>query len=195
MAPESVVEQIRSLDPVSDCQRIVFLIKCSDFALDTTHALALALFRTYCVRSISRLLDRTGELRDRLQKRYDDADLIVSELREWGYASDRGRAAADAPDPRPVRDQQPGLPPCPLHCGIHAEDRVALENPLRSRAFWSDRRAQDTSLVRTHRRELPRMVRPNDYVLAAPLQPARVVRRVRRLAGPAGRPEPEGGAR
>ena len=93
MARESVVEQIRSLDPVSDYQRIVFLIKCSDFALDTTHALALALFRTYCVRSISRPLDRTGELRDRPQKRYDDADLIVSELRAWGYASDRGRAA------------------------------------------------------------------------------------------------------
>src|SRR5262249_26208681 len=93
MALESVVEQIRSLDPVGDCQRIVFLSRCYDFAFDTTRALELALFRTYCVPSSSRLLDRTGELRHRPQRRYDDTDLIVSELMEWGYDSDRGRSA------------------------------------------------------------------------------------------------------
>jgi hypothetical protein len=71
----------------------VFLSKCYDFAFDTTRALQLALYRTYCVPSISRLLDRTGELRLRPQKRYDDTDLIISELMEWGYDSDRGRAA------------------------------------------------------------------------------------------------------
>jgi hypothetical protein len=39
------------------------------------------------------LLDRTGEFRQRPQKRYDDTDIIVSELMEWGYDSDRGQAA------------------------------------------------------------------------------------------------------
>ena len=39
------------------------------------------------------LLDRTGEFRQRSQKRYDDTDIIVSELMEWGYDSDRGKRA------------------------------------------------------------------------------------------------------
>jgi hypothetical protein len=89
----SVLEQIQALDPERDHQRIVFLSKCFDFAFDTTRALEFALYRTYCVPSISGLLDRTGEFRQRPQKRYDDTDRIVSELMEWGYDSDRGRAA------------------------------------------------------------------------------------------------------
>src|SRR5262249_37736733 len=51
------------------------------------------LYRTYCVPSISALLDRTGEFANRPQKRYDDTDLIVSELMEYGYDSERGRTA------------------------------------------------------------------------------------------------------
>src|SRR5512135_624397 len=93
MARTPAVEQIRALDPVRDHQRIVFLSKCYDFAFDTTRALEFALYRTYCVPSISGLLDRTGEFRARPQKRYDDTDLIVSELMERGYDSPRGRAA------------------------------------------------------------------------------------------------------
>jgi hypothetical protein len=93
MARQSIVERIKALDPERDHQSIVFLSKCHDFAFDTTRALEFALYRTYCVPSISGLLDRTGEFLRRPQKRYDDTDLIVSELMEWGYDSDRGRAA------------------------------------------------------------------------------------------------------
>ncbi len=93
MARQSVLEQIRALDPERDHQRIVFLSKCYDFAFDTTRAFEFALYRTYCVPSISGLLDRMGEFRLRPQKRYDDTDIIVSELMEWGYDSPRGRAA------------------------------------------------------------------------------------------------------
>jgi hypothetical protein len=93
MAAASILAEIRSLDPVCDHQCIVFLSKCYDFAFDTTRALEFALYRTYCVPSISALLDRTGEFRLRPQKRYDDTDIIVSELMEWGYDSPRGRAA------------------------------------------------------------------------------------------------------
>src|SRR3984957_5997074 len=88
-----MLEQIRELDPEKDDQRIVFLSTCYDFAFDTTRALEFALFRTFCVPSISALLDRTGEFRARAQKRYDDTDLIVSELMERGYDSERGRRA------------------------------------------------------------------------------------------------------
>jgi hypothetical protein len=89
----SILEQILALDPARDHQRIVYLSKCHDFAFDTTRALEFALYRTYCVPSISGLLDATGEFRARPQKRYDDTDIIVSELMEWGYDSPRGRAA------------------------------------------------------------------------------------------------------
>ena len=88
-----ILEEILQLDPERDHQRIVFLSSCYEFPFDTTRALEFALFRTYCVPSISGLLERTGEFLTCPQKRYDDTDLIVSELMEWGYDSDRGRRA------------------------------------------------------------------------------------------------------
>ena len=88
-----VLEQIRNLDPEKDHQRIVFLSSRVDFPFDTTRALEFALFRTFSVPTISTLLDQTGEFHRRAQKRYDDTDIIVSELIEHGYDSERGRAA------------------------------------------------------------------------------------------------------
>ena len=88
-----VLDQIRALDPERDHERIVFLSSCYEFPFDTTRALEFALFHTFCVPSIARLLDGTGEFRERAQKRYDDTDIIVSELMEYGYTSDRGRRA------------------------------------------------------------------------------------------------------
>jgi ER-bound oxygenase mpaB/B'/Rubber oxygenase, catalytic domain len=93
MRRAAILEQIRALDPERDHQRIVFLSTCWEFPFDTTRALEFALFRTFCVPSISALLDRTGEFHNRAQKRYDDTDLIVSELMERGYDSERGRLA------------------------------------------------------------------------------------------------------
>jgi hypothetical protein len=58
-----------------------------------TRSLEFALFRTFCVPSIGAILDQTGEFARNAQKRYDDTDLIVSELMEWGYESERGKAA------------------------------------------------------------------------------------------------------
>jgi hypothetical protein len=88
-----VLDEIRTLDPVKDHQRIVYLSTCFDFPFDTTRSLEFALYRTYCVPSVSALLDRTGEFAARPQKRYDDTDIIVSELMEWGYESERGKRA------------------------------------------------------------------------------------------------------
>jgi hypothetical protein len=88
-----VLEQIRSLHPEKDHQQIVFLSCRVDFPFDTTRALEFALFRTFSVPRISELLDKTGEFERRAQKRYDDTDIIVSEVMEHGYDSDRGRSA------------------------------------------------------------------------------------------------------
>jgi ER-bound oxygenase mpaB/B'/Rubber oxygenase, catalytic domain len=89
----AILNAIERLDPEKDHQRIIFLSTCYDFPFDTTRALEFALFRTFCVPSISALLDRTGEFSQRSQKRYDDTDIIVSELLEWGYDSERGKRA------------------------------------------------------------------------------------------------------
>jgi ER-bound oxygenase mpaB/B'/Rubber oxygenase, catalytic domain len=89
----AILQAIQTLDPETDHQHIVFLSTCYDFPFDTTRALEFALFRTFCVPSISALLDRTGEFLRRSQKRYDDTDIIVSELLEWGYESERGKRA------------------------------------------------------------------------------------------------------
>jgi hypothetical protein len=58
-----------------------------------TRSLEFALFRTYAVPETSALLAKTGEFAARAQKRYDDTDLIISELYNYGYDSERGRAA------------------------------------------------------------------------------------------------------
>jgi hypothetical protein len=85
--------EIESLDPERDHKRIVFLDTCYEFPCDITRALEMALFRTFAVPSISKLLDSTGEFYTRGQKRYDDTDLIISWLLEDGYDSDNGKAA------------------------------------------------------------------------------------------------------
>ena len=93
MSRYAILREIQKLDPEKDDQRIVFLSSRYDFPFDTTRALEFALFRTFCVPSISALLDRTAEFLHRAQKRYDDTDIIVSELMEWGYDSERGKRA------------------------------------------------------------------------------------------------------
>jgi hypothetical protein len=87
------MKQIERLDPEKDHHKIAFLSNCYEFPFDTTRALEFALYRTYSVPSISAILDSTGEFQNRAQKRYDDTDLILSEILEAGYDGERGRAA------------------------------------------------------------------------------------------------------
>ena len=87
------LDQILRLDPERDHQRICYLSACVEFPWDTTRSLELALFRTYCVPRMTELLVATGEFARPAQKRYDDTVLILAELLESGYDSERGRAA------------------------------------------------------------------------------------------------------
>lgn len=87
------LERILALDPERDHLEILRLSTCYEFPFDTKRSLEFALFRTYAVPTISRLLDETGEFRLRPQKRYDDTAIIISLLYADGYDSERGRAA------------------------------------------------------------------------------------------------------
>ncbi len=87
--------EILQLDPVKDHCRITFLMATCVYPFDIPRALELALFRTYAVPRISGLLRHTGELTECTRKRYDDTDLLLSELIEHGYDSPRGQAAIE----------------------------------------------------------------------------------------------------
>lgn len=84
---------IERLDPETDHQRIYRLSIGYEFPWDYQRALEFALFRTYCVPSISALLESTGEFARRPQKRYDDTALLMAEIAENGYDSARGKEA------------------------------------------------------------------------------------------------------
>ena len=87
------LNEILKLDPEADAARIVYVMACYEFPWDMTRSLEIALFRTFCSPPVSALLDQTGEFQCRAQQRYDDTDLLVSELMECGYDSERGRRA------------------------------------------------------------------------------------------------------
>jgi hypothetical protein len=87
------LSRILELDPVTDHWEIYRISAGYEFPWDYQRSLELALFRTYCVPSISGLLSATGEFRDRPQKRYDDTALLMSELAAHGYDSERGKEA------------------------------------------------------------------------------------------------------
>src|SRR5690242_1703453 len=87
------LERIAALDPERDHLEIYQISAGLEFPWDYTRALEFALFRTYCVPSISALLAATGEFRDRPQQRYDDTALLTAELAAHGYDSPRGKEA------------------------------------------------------------------------------------------------------
>jgi hypothetical protein len=65
------------LDPEADFPEIVRNLVTHEFPWDTIQALSFALFRTYAVTGIGRLLDETGVFADDVQKRYDDTALLL----------------------------------------------------------------------------------------------------------------------
>lgn len=87
--------EIASLDPVADCERIAFLLTNQLFPFSIEKALEYALFKTYAVPSISRLLVATGEFTQRAQKRYDDTVLVLAEIGENGSDDPRAQAAIE----------------------------------------------------------------------------------------------------
>lgn len=87
----SVADKIASLGPEENFEEIARLLYAYEFSWDIERALEFALFRTYAVPSISKLLAKTGEFKHRPRKRYDDTELILAEAMEHGIDSSRGR--------------------------------------------------------------------------------------------------------
>ncbi|MFG3044570.1 oxygenase MpaB family protein [Streptomyces sp. NPDC048241] len=87
------LDRIRRLDPVADAVEIYRLSAAFEFPWDYTRALELALYRTYAVPAIGRLLADTAELTERSQRRYDDTALLLDTVMEHGFAAHEGRTA------------------------------------------------------------------------------------------------------
>lgn len=85
--------QIARLDPDRDYEEIYRIMTTLEFPWDMNQSLSFALFRTYAVPSIGRLLDETGEFARDAQKRYDDTGLLLDEVGRSGLHSERGRRA------------------------------------------------------------------------------------------------------
>jgi hypothetical protein len=88
-----IFKDIQQLDPLTDHQRIVFLVGAYEFPFVTQRSLEFALFRTFASPRIAKLLDETGAFMHSGQKRYDDTALMISMIAENGYDSEKGRAA------------------------------------------------------------------------------------------------------
>jgi hypothetical protein len=81
------------LDPAADHRAISHTLSAYEFPWDTETALSLALFRTFAVPTISRILLDSRAFTEDTRRRYDDTELLLSEVEEHGYDGDRGRAA------------------------------------------------------------------------------------------------------
>lgn len=79
-----ILKTIESLDPSTDFREIYRLMTTYEFPWDMNQALSFALFRTYAVPTIGSLLAHTGELLQRVQKRYDDTVILLDALLEHG---------------------------------------------------------------------------------------------------------------
>jgi hypothetical protein len=91
--PRRTPPEITALDPVRDHLKIVQWVGEYEFPFETQRSLEFALFRTFAVPSISGVLASSGHFATHGQKRYDDTALIIAEIAENGYDSERGRDA------------------------------------------------------------------------------------------------------
>jgi hypothetical protein len=89
------LKKILSLNPETEHWEIVRLSSMYEFPWDFNRALELALFRTFASPSIAKILHTSKQFEKYPQKRYDDTDLILSEIIENGLESERGKAAID----------------------------------------------------------------------------------------------------
>ncbi len=81
------------LDPATDYVEIYRNVVMHEFPWDMNQALSFALFRTYAVPGIGRLLAETGEFTERVQKRYDDTALLLERPTRLGFDHPESRAA------------------------------------------------------------------------------------------------------
>lgn len=89
--PGKKADHAAGRDPEADCAEIYRDLATLEFPWDLNQSLSFALFRTYAVPSIGRLLDETGQFTGACQKRYDDTALLLEAPTVHGFDSPEGR--------------------------------------------------------------------------------------------------------
>ncbi|PJJ48169.1 uncharacterized protein DUF2236 [Mumia flava] len=84
---------IATMDPETQYEEISRIVARYEFPWDLQQSLSFALFRTFAVPSIGRLLAETREFTAATQKRHDDTVLILDAIVEDGLESPDGRTA------------------------------------------------------------------------------------------------------
>jgi hypothetical protein len=86
------LKEIAALHPKADHRRIYYLSVGYEFPWEMTRALELALFRTFCVPSIAKILHDSRHFERAGQRRYDDTSIIIGAILKHGYDSEIGGA-------------------------------------------------------------------------------------------------------
>lgn len=95
MFENKILRKIKSLNPEKEHWEIVRLALFYEFPWDAQRALELALYKTYAVPSISKILHQTRELENNTAKRYDDTDILLSLIVEHGLKDNKGKEALE----------------------------------------------------------------------------------------------------
>lgn len=95
MPKSQALLKIESLHPEKDAWEIIRLSLFYEFPWDFNRALEFALYKTYATPSVVNVLHRTKELENHTQKRYDDTDILLSEIIENGLKEGRGKQALE----------------------------------------------------------------------------------------------------
>ncbi|MEZ5054571.1 MAG: hypothetical protein R2807_07395 [Chitinophagales bacterium] len=95
MAKSKILKKIETMHPKNDAWEIIRLTAYYEFPWDVIRGTEYALYKTYAVPSISKILYSTKEFVNNPQKRYDDTDLFISEILEHGLHEGRGKQALE----------------------------------------------------------------------------------------------------
>ncbi|KQY58634.1 L-aspartate oxidase [Aeromicrobium sp. Root495] len=85
--------EVERLDPETQYEQIMRIVAKREFPWDFQQALSFALFRTYAVPTIGRLLAATDQFEGHTQKRHDDTVLVLDTVLSEGMESRPGRSA------------------------------------------------------------------------------------------------------
>jgi hypothetical protein len=87
------LDAIRLMDPGRDYHAIYRLTALTEFPWDVKLGLNMAFCRVFGIPAIAALLESTGEITQRTQKRADDTGLLIYEMIDHGFGHPRGQAA------------------------------------------------------------------------------------------------------
>lgn len=142
-------ERIAQLDAQADHEEIGAITATYVWPWDVETALSLALFRTYAVPTVSRILADSGAFTTDTRKRYDDTELLLAEPQEHGYDSPRGRAAL-----RRINRMHAAYPIRPIDLTYVLSTFVAEPTRFIARYGWRDLTDHEREALWRYWREL-----------------------------------------